>query len=335
MGQGGVRLPLQGGLPPEGAVAQAVLRIACDESGFSGRNLLDLATPVMTHAGVDLGPQEAADLIRTLHVGGTAPEEVKSGRLLRGAAASGAVEQLAEGLAGRASLHLVDKEYFLATRVVDLFLFEPTYAAGTRLTQHQRPAAVALHSARSAGPAWNAFLAAFAGLVRVKRGRPPGPAAAQVFLDRRDVLARSGIAAPARDVLAALPPARVREVLTRLADGDRSVPPPLEPMLPALAGTVLVWSGEQREVLVTHDEQSALTADRLRRLQAALATGSPASGGRSPLAGLVMADSRDDPRVQVADLLAGAARRRPDLLDDGPLRPFLCPASLRAPREGS
>ena len=44
-----------------------------------------------------------------------------------------------------------------------------------------------------------------------------------------------------------------------------------------------------------------------------------------------MVDSRDDPRVQVADLLAGVARRLPGLVDDGALQPFLCPTSLRDP----
>ena len=53
------RLPLQGGLPPVDAVAGAVVEIACDESGFSGTNLLDPATPVITHASVDLGVDEA------------------------------------------------------------------------------------------------------------------------------------------------------------------------------------------------------------------------------------------------------------------------------------
>jgi hypothetical protein len=51
--------------------------------------------------------------------------------------------------------------------------------------------------------------------------------------------------------------------------------------------------------------------------------------GVSPLAGLVSVDSRDDPRVQVADLLAGMARRLPGTVDDGPLQPFLSPTSLR------
>jgi hypothetical protein len=55
--------------------------------------------------------------------------------------------------------------------------------------------------------------------------------------------------------------------------------------------------------------------------------------GVSPLAGLVMVDSRDDPRVQVADLLAGIARRLPNKGNDSPLWPFLSPTSLRDPED--
>jgi hypothetical protein len=124
----------------------------------------------------------------------------------------------------------------------------------------------------------------------------------------------------------------VRAVLTRLSNDDPSIPPPLEPMLPALAETVLFWSGGVRQVLVIHDEQSALTAGRLSRLQQVLAdSAEPSPAGASPLAGLMMVDSRDDPRVQVADLLAGVARRLPGIVDDGPLQPFLYPTSLRDP----
>jgi hypothetical protein len=121
--------------------------------------------------------------------------------------------------------------------------------------------------------------------------------------------------AQAECVLDGLSRTRVRAVVTRLAHDDRSIPPPLEPMLPALAETVLFWSGGQRQVLVIHDEQSALTADRLRRLQHLLTGGADSSAAPparvSPLAGLVTVDGRDEPRVQVADLLAGAARRSP------------------------
>jgi hypothetical protein len=340
-----VRLPLQGGLPPADTVAGAVVEIACDESGFSGTNLLDPATPVITHASVDLSVGEAVELIAALRSGFRfSPNEFKSGQFLRGPKAGAALEWLLAALRGRAHVHLVDKEYFLVTRIVDLLLAEPSYAAGTRLTQDHRPAALAVYRAGpSAGPDWGLFLTAFVDLVRTKRRHRPDRGALERFFQARDALVRDGLGGQAEGVLDGLSRTRVWALLTRLSDDDRSIPPPLEPMLPALAETVLFWSGGRRQVLVIHDEQSALTAGRLSRLQQALADGAapaPAGAGEagasparvSPLAGLIMADSRDDPRIQVADLLAGVARRLPESVDDGPLRPFLSPTSLRDPR---
>ena len=322
-----VRLPLQGGLPPVAGPAGAVVEIACDESGFSGSNLLDPATPVITHASVDLHADEADALIAALRTG---LPELKSGQVLRSPRAHETVAWFLTALTGRAHVQLVDKEYFLVTRVVDLFLAEPSYAAGTRLTQTQRPAALALYRAgRRMGSDWDVFLTAFVDLVRTKRRRDPDGGLVARFLAARDGLVRLGLGPRAEAVLAGLDPVRVRAVVTRLTQDDRSIPPPLEPMLPALAETVLFWSGGQRQVLVTHDEQSALTPDRLRRLQRVLADGWPAT--ESPFAGLVTVDSRDDPRVQVADLVAGLARRSAETGDDGPLTPFLSPTSLRDP----
>jgi hypothetical protein len=338
------RLPPQGGLPPVEGVGGAVVEIACDESGFSGTNLLDAATPLFTHASVDLRADEAVELIETLRSGfGRSLSEFKSAQFLRGPQASQALEWLLAALAGRAHVHLVDKEYFLVTRIVDLFLAEPTYAAGTRLTEEHRPAALALYRAGpEAGRLWSIFLAAFVGLVRTKRWQQQDDRSiVGRFFQARDALAAAGLGTEAQAVLEGLSRTRVTAVLSRLAHDDRSIPPPLEPMLPALAETVLFWSGGQRRVLVIHDEQSALTADRLRRLQRVLtncadwpATGARWTGtgtppaGMSPLAGLVTVDSRDDPRVQVADLLAGVARRSSG---DGPIQPFISPTSLRDP----
>jgi hypothetical protein len=314
--------------------AGQLVEIACDESGFSGTNLLHPASPVIAHASVDLRAGEAVELIATLRPGsGFSPHEFKSGQFLRNLAASQALECFLAALRGRAHVHLVDKEYFLLTRIVDLLLAEPSYAAGTRLTQEQRPAALTLYRAgRSAGRDWRVFLAAFVELFRIKRRRWPDPLAIARFFQARDALLQDQLGAHAEDILAGLSRTRVQAVLARLFADDPSIPPPLEPMLPALAETVLFWSGEdRRQVLVTHDEQSALTAARLRRLQQVLADGT----GSSPLAGLLMADSRDDPRIQVADLLAGLARRLPEIVDDGPLQPFVSPHSLRDPQPRS
>jgi hypothetical protein len=318
------RLPLQGGLPPVDPVAGAVVEIACDESGFSGSNMLHPATPVITHASVDRSVDEAVELIATLRSGFRfSPYELKSGQFLRSAKAGEVVQWFLTALRDRAHVHLVDKEFFLVTRIVDLFLAEPSYADGTRLTLERRPAALAVYRAgrRAVGRDWNAFLAAFADLVRTKRRRSPDPRAVERFFQARDAL-------PGTDtVLADLDRSAVLKVLTRLHDEDPAIPPPLEPMLPALAETILFWSRGQRRVLVFHDEQSALTAGRLTRLQQVLAA--TTADGVSPLAGLVMVDSRDDPRVQAADLLAGIARRLPETIDG----PLVSPTSLRDPGE--
>jgi Protein of unknown function (DUF3800) len=329
-----------------GAVAGAVVEIACDESGFSGTNLLYPASPVIVHASVDLRAGEAAELIAALRSGFRfSPHEFKSAQFLRSPAAGEALEWFLAALRGRAHVHLVDKEYFLVTRMVDLLLAEPSYAAGTCLTQDQRPAALTLYRAmHSAGRNWRVFLGAFVELFRIKGRRWPDPLALKRFFQARDALLGDQLGVQAEDVIAGLTHARVQAVLTRLFADDPSIPPPLEPMLPALAETVLFWSGDdRRQVLVTHDEQSALTADRLRRLQQVLADGAgsspagadetgPAPTGISPLAGLLMVDSRDDPRVQAADLLAGMTRRLPQIVDDGPLQPFVSPTSLRDPQ---
>ena len=100
---------------------------------------------------------------------------------------------------------------------------------------------------------------------------------------------------------------------TSLIDEARAFPPPLEPLVPALAETLLFWSAADWSVAVVHDEQSALTRDWVAALGTFLAAAvSPAP---PPLRSFMQVDSRDDPRVQVADLLAGIARRRTPRLD--------------------
>ena len=61
-----MRSPLQGGPLPADAVVGAIVEIACDESGFSGTNMLHAATPVITHASVDLNFGEGAAVITRL-----------------------------------------------------------------------------------------------------------------------------------------------------------------------------------------------------------------------------------------------------------------------------
>ncbi|MEV6490943.1 hypothetical protein AB0M20_20345, partial [Actinoplanes sp. NPDC051633] len=103
----------------------------------------------------------------------------------------------------------------------------------------------------------------------------------------------------------------------------------LEPVVPALARAVAMWSPAGGTLSVVHDDQSAVTPERI----AAIADG-------TSLVEVTLVDSRTDPRVQVADLLAGIARRlagdqlaaRTDPDDDltALLRPAVDPESLWA-----
>jgi hypothetical protein len=127
-------------------------------------------------------------------------------------------------------------------------------------------------------------------------------------------------------------------VLTELQDDRSPVPPPLEPLVPALFETARLWSADGSSVAILHDEQSALTPHRVAQVGALLRTISP---NPEPLLGLTMLDSRTDSRIQLADLLAGVARNlataelrhRADPYLTALLRPYLAPTSLWSDQE--
>lgn len=273
------------------------VEIACDESGFSGSNLLDPASPVITHASVDLTVPEAAEVVAVLRSGLRRRSEYKSGQLLRPGQRP-ALEWFLTRLRGRAHVHVIDKTGYVAARVLELFTEEPSYGAGTSLGRDHSGAVLALRR-------HTVFLAAFADLTRAKRVR----------LVSHDAIDRFFAAMPAGlPALREVTRARVEGVMVRLIEEDRAFPPPLEPLVPALAETLLFWSAGERSVAVVHDEQSALTPGRVARLGAFLA--GAVSPAPAPLRSFRQVDSRNDPRVQVADLLAGIARRRTPKLNE-------------------
>ncbi|TDD61978.1 hypothetical protein E1263_04995 [Kribbella antibiotica] len=262
--------------------------IACDESGFSGTNLLDPAAPVITHASVDLSIPEAVELLGGVRARTT--KEYKSNRLLRPDQRA-ALERFLIALDGRAHVHVIDKTTYVATRVLELFTGEPSYGDGTRLGRDFGASIDVLRFRTE-------FLRAFLVLTRTKRLRLLDHEA----IDRFFALLPSELP----DELP-IERSRVEEIVLRLIEDDPAIPPPLEPLVPALAETALFWSAGQRSVAVVHDEQSALTRHRVARLASYLAAS--AVPALPPLVGVRQVDSRHDPRVQVADLLAGVARR--------------------------
>ena len=144
---------------------------------------------------------------------------------------------------------------------------------------------------------WYAVLTSFLELMRTKRHRVIKRAAIDNFFATLDRPLYGEL--PLINRLRETRP-RVEEVLTALLDERAEVPPPLEPMLTALVDTTLLWSAGGRTVDIVHDEQSALTVHRINRIREVI--------GGGLLRDFEQVDSRVDPRVQVADLLAGVGR---------------------------
>lgn len=282
------------------------IEVACDESGFSGSNLLDPRDPVITHAAVHLDTAEATEVVQAIRARFRySPREYKANQLLRRIQRP-VLEWLLEPggpLHGRATVHLTDKTFFVESRLVDYLLGEPSYAAGTSLDPTLHQTALHLHlqaPAEFGAERWTDFLIVFASMMRTKRHRIINRPAVDRFFRTLDGLRSDAVDL---DPLRGARP-QVEAVLTELLDDRAPVPPALEPLLPALVETALHWTSNGQSVVLVHDEQSALTRHRIARIQQVLNTHQ-----HTALEAVVMVDSRTDPRVQLADLLAGTARR--------------------------
>jgi hypothetical protein len=323
-----------------------LIEVACDESGFSGTNLLDPNTQVFTHASVQLSAESAGRCVEAVRARFPySATEFKSNQLLR-------IEQRpvlewflgpSGPIYGRAHVHLTDKTFFVVARMIDLLIGEHTHAASTSLDQDGRSKEMALALYRE-GPEvfgrglWRAFLEAFTALLRTKYQRDIG-ASGNNFMRTVVELQRADPADRIGEIVQLLSQARPRvdAFQTTLLE-DRMTLPPLEPLIPAIVETALYWSEGGGSVSIVHDEQSALTVRRVSQINRLLVDARPGRLREGPLLSVRLVDSRADPRVQVADFLAGVARRiaadelrgRGDTELTALLRPYTDPYSIWA-----
>ncbi|KJK40515.1 hypothetical protein UK15_05475 [Streptomyces variegatus] len=303
-----------------GGAADGFLEIACDESGSDGENLTGGNTDVFAHAGVSLSVAAAAAAVREIRDRIRSPaEEYKANHLLREKHRAVLEWLLApEGpIHGRARVHLMEKTFFVVDRTVGLLLDDP--AAAVALFGVGRPA--------FGEDGWRAFLEAANRLLRVRHDGDP----VEAFYGTVDALRRAHQRTDAAGILERLAGTRSRAVSYR--DGLLAGPPlipPLNPLLPAIVRTAALWSRDGRPVHLVHDRQNMLTPDRIAWIER---TARRAGIG---LAGLRLVVARDDARVQVADFLAGIARRiasdelngRGDPALTALLRPYVDPDSV-------
>jgi hypothetical protein len=279
--------------------------IACDESGWEGANLVAGNSDVIAYASVRLSVAAAADCLHELS-GRVEPEtqEFKASHVLRVARRSTVLSLLgpAGPLHGNAFVHLTDKAYFVVGRGIDLLLGQSAEAASAGLVVDRRLSGLATRLSREGPEAfgpdrWQAFLAASNALLRTwKPGHVREPVDA--FFAVVDPLGAVALLDELRQARPVAHAARAQLVEHHV------VQPVAEPLIPALARTILHWSrGGRTDVSIVHDEQSALTERRIRRLERQLLPPGRVLRFRQ-------VDSRTDPRVQLADVLAGLTRRR-------------------------
>src|SRR5262249_49901090 len=164
------------------------------------------------------------------------------------------------------------KAQFVIGRAFDLVLGGSQDAASAGLAGDPRlaePAATLRRDGPEAfGPErWQAFLAAANFLLQTRKPRRVHEPV-DAFMDQVESLAdfgRGGQLAAILDELRKARPAAYAE-RARLVE-HKVVQPALEPLIPALARTVLHWTdGGRTDLSIVHDEQSALTERRIRRL---------------------------------------------------------------------
>jgi len=287
---------------------RGTVEVACDESGFVGGSLFGGAR-VFAHASVHVDAGDAAALVDEVRRRiGAGTQELKASRLNRPWAQPVAAWLCAPDgpLQGRAVAHLTDTRLFGLARLAQVLRADsaPEGWWSPREEPESWELALRLHAVLDEMPQqWEReLLVAGRNLLWIRRRRRlEQPVESWV-----DVVRGAAERLPdeeSRRFLAAWASPRA----VQRAHDHLTAPPasPLsEPLLSALRWTVGHWSA-RGDVFVVHDEQSVLTAARVAAIADELAASRP---GRR-MVGFSRVDSREDARVQLADLVAGVVRR--------------------------
>ncbi|HEU4948658.1 MAG TPA: hypothetical protein VFT31_16035 [Kribbella sp.] len=312
------------------------MEVACDESGYEGQKLVGGTTDVFAHAGVRLDFEAATECVHELRNRIRSPAtEYKATHVLREKHRPVLIWLLGPSgpLHGSARVFLIDKTFFVVDRVVDLLVGQPGPVVGL---ETNAPAVTLYREGQRAfgNEQWQALLAAANDLMRAT-DRLDVTTSVDSFFRTIDSLLRTGPSGPAAEILALLRQARplADSYRARLLERPQLVPA-LDPLIPALVRAVDYWGEGRHAVSIVHDRQNTLSAWRIAQLKE-LVSG-PEPKGR--LSSLTLVGSTVDARVQVADFLAGVARKvASDQLNDRGdaeltdlLRPYLDPYSIWA-----
>lgn len=308
------------------AVTPVYPEVVFDESGSDGENLATATNAVYSHGSVVLAEGEAAQFMSDLRQRiGFGSGELKSNAALR-------AESLPDLLAlareyelhkDRANIYLAEKSYFLAGKMVSLLIEEEAYGRGAPLgpsLERELAERLADGAAASIGQhRWAALLVAFNRVIR----RPPSrqrvyPQAQELtsrFFDTLDAARKASVDPGVTEVLDLLWDARAHAA--QYAGAPDNILRELDPTVPSLVAECGTWSLrlDGSPFTVIHDEHWSLNPEALAMAQLAAGLNQMLPGG--DVRAITLGDSKHDPRIQVADIVAGMGRLAGELTLSG------------------
>jgi Protein of unknown function (DUF3800) len=106
-----------------------IQEIYCDESGFTGNNLLDEATPFFAYATVAVSHEEAEEFVeRVIKDYKVQTSELKFQKLIKYSRGKQAITYILKAFSHRAKVSINDKKFNLACKFYE-YIFEPTVAS--------------------------------------------------------------------------------------------------------------------------------------------------------------------------------------------------------------
>lgn len=220
-------------------------------------------------------------------------------------------------------MYLLDKQYFAVGKIVDLLVEEAAHERGVDLYStgmaRQMASVLFRHGRRALGGAnWDRLASAFVSLIRRQQRQGTKATLSEFYAVIDDVRLRSH----RPDVTRALALVWDSRGMAALYGQDDPLAQlrHLERLLAALHPTASYWAhGRDRPVLLVHDRQTIITEDVTRQIVHIANNPHPDMPYFVPLAGITQVDSKSDPRVQVADLVAGFGRLAGERALDGQL----------------
>jgi len=257
-----------------------------------------------------------------------AASEMKSSQLLRGRHLAGTLRLFEPGgaLYGRVKVSITDKAYMAVCKVVDLVIEEDAHRRGIQLhesgTARQIARDLFAEGPRAYGAErWNGLLNQFVSFVRIKQRRGLKTSLEELLatIDELRLVSRRKRVETAMQLLWQGRTELDAYVATDEPSRDNDLRT-LDPLIPAVMQTAGEWHRiTGKSILIVHDRQAVLTEETCATLISAGNRPHPDFPIKVPIAAISQVDSREDPRIQVADIVAGLGTLGGKMALDGEL----------------